>query len=172
MSTQTAPNGPGDTAQRRRQALGGAVAGVAIVVILVIVFIAVKAHKPDKSPAASAPVAAAPSAAAPSEPAPSGPAPSQPAPAAVKTPAALAKEPAVTAGGKAALTKLVVTPIVKGTGPKVQKGQTITANYKLVSYRTGKVLDSSWQREPYVTAIGVGQVIQGWDQGIPGQRVG
>ena len=171
MSTQTAPTGPGDTAQRRRQALAGAIAGAAVVVILVIVFIAVKAHKSDKSPVASAPVAAAPSAAAPSEAAPSEPAPSK-APVAVKTPAALAREPVVTAGGKNALTKLVVTPIVRGTGPKVQKGQTVTANYKLVSYQTGKVLDSSWQRQPYVTAIGVGQVIQGWDQAIPGQRVG
>jgi peptidylprolyl isomerase len=91
---------------------------------------------------------------------------------AVQTPAALAKEPAVTAGGKKALTKLVVTPLVKGTGPKVQKGQTLTANYKLVSYRTGQVMDSSWGREPFQTPIGVGKVIPGWDQAIPGQRVG
>jgi peptidylprolyl isomerase len=162
MSTQTAP---GDTA-RRRQALGGAVAGAAVVVILAIVLIVVRGHKSDKSPAALAPAAAAPSAAAPSEAAPSQ------APVAVRTPAALAKEPAVKAGGKAALTKLVVTPIVKGTGAKVQKGQTLTANYKVVSYQTGKVIDSSWGRTPFVTTIGVGKVIPGFDQGIPGQRVG
>jgi peptidylprolyl isomerase len=172
MSTQTAPTGPGDTAQRRRQALGGAAAGVAVIVILVVVLIAVKAHKPDKSPVASAPVAAAPSAAAPSGTAPAEPAPSA-APAAVNTPAALAKEPTVTAGGKKPLTKLVVTPIVKGAGPKVQKGQTITVNYKLVSYATGQVGDSSWGGgAPFVTPIGVGKVIPGWDQAIPGQRVG
>jgi peptidylprolyl isomerase len=176
MSTQTAPSGSGDTAQRRRQARFGAATGVAIVLLLVIVFIVVKNHKSDK-PTGSAPVAAAsaPEAASAAPEAASAapqPAPSS-TPAAVQTPAALAKEPAVLAGGKKPLTGLVVTPIVKGTGPKVQKGQTITANYKLVSYRTGEVIDSSWQRgEPLVTPIGVGQVIKGWDQAIPGQRVG
>jgi len=168
MSTSSAPNGPADLAQRRAQALGGAIAGVAIVVILLIVFVVVRNNKSDKTPVAapaSAPAAAA--AAQPSEAAqPSA------APVAVKTPAALAKEPAVTAGGKKALTKLVVTPIVKGTGPKVQKGQTLTANYKLVAYQTGQVIDSSWGREPFQTPIGVGKVIPGWDQAIPGQRVG
>lgn len=169
MSTQTAPTGPGDTAQRRRQALGGAIVGVAVVVILAIVLIVVKTNKSDKSP--EAPAAAAASAA----PAETGaqPAPTTAAaPAPVDTPAALAKEPVVAAGGKKALTKLVVTPIVKGTGPKVQKGQTITVNYKLVSYATGQAGDSSWGRTPFVTPIGVGKLIPGWDQAIPGQRVG
>jgi peptidylprolyl isomerase len=173
MSTQTAPTGPGDAA-RRRQALGGAIAGVAIVVILTIVFIVVKPDHSDKSnKSAAAPASAAavePSAAA-AEPSAAAPQPSA-TPVSVKTPPALAKEPAVAKGGKQPLTKLVVTPIVKGAGPKVQKGQTITANYKLVSYKTGEVMDSSWQRGPFQTPIGVGKVIQGWDQAIPGQRVG
>ncbi|WP_034214335.1 FKBP-type peptidyl-prolyl cis-trans isomerase [Actinoplanes subtropicus] len=176
MSTQ---NAPGDIARRRGQALGGAIAGVAVVVILAIVFITVKPDKSDKSAAAFAPASAAPSAAAPSEAAPSEAAPSEaapsesaPAPVSVKTPAALAKEPKVTAGGKTALAKLVVTPLVQGTGPKVQKGQSLTANYKVVSYATGQVIDSSWGKTPFVTPIGVGKVIPGFDQAIPGQRVG
>jgi peptidylprolyl isomerase len=174
MSTQTAPTGPGDTARRRRQALAGAVAGVAIVVILAGVFAAIKLHKSDKAPVASAPAATAPVSAAPSEAAqPEATRPEQTkAPVAVRTPAALAKEPAIAPGGKKALTKLVVTPIVEGTGAKVRAGQTITTNYKLISYQTGKVLDSSWQRGPFVTVIGAGQIIQGWDKAIPGQRVG
>jgi peptidylprolyl isomerase len=166
MSTQ---NAPGDLARRRGQALGGAIAGVAVVVILAIVFITIKPDKSDKSAAAFAPVSAAPSAAAPSEAAPSE---SAAAPVSVKTPAALAKEPKVTAGGKTALAKLVVTPLVQGTGPKVQKGQSLTANYKVVSYATGQVIDSSWGKTPFVTPIGVGKVIPGFDQAIPGQRVG
>ena len=168
MSTSSAPNGPADLSRRRAQAVGGAIAGVAIVVILAIVLAVVKGHKSDKSPVA-APASAAPAAAAPQ---PSEAAPPSAAPVSVKTPAALAKEPAVTAGGKKALTKLVVTPLVQGTGPKVQKGQTLTANYKLVSYRSGQVMDSLWGREPFQTPIGVGKVIPGWDQAIPGQRVG
>jgi peptidylprolyl isomerase len=77
------------------------------------------------------------------------------------------------AAGKGTLTKLVVTPIVAGKGPAVTKGQTVTANYKLISYKTGEVIDSSWTRgEPFSTQIGVGAVIQGWDQGVLGQKVG
>ncbi|MCU7722653.1 FKBP-type peptidyl-prolyl cis-trans isomerase [Actinoplanes sp. KI2] len=166
MSTQTAPSGTGDTAKRRLQARFGVAAGAAIIVVLVAVFLLLRPHGSDK------PTAAAPVAVASASPEATSAAPRS-APAAVHTPAALAKEPAVLAGGKKPLTALVVTPIVKGTGPKVKKGQTITANYKLVSYRTGDVVDSSWQRgEPFRTPIGVGQVIKGWDQAIPGQRVG
>ncbi|MFF5296378.1 FKBP-type peptidyl-prolyl cis-trans isomerase [Paractinoplanes globisporus] len=166
MSTETAPNGAADAAKRRGQALGGAAAGVVILIVLVVVFILVKDGKSDKSPVAgSVPSAAAPASAPAAEPSPA-------APVAVNTPAALAKEPEVKAGGKKPLTKLAVVPIVKGAGPVVQKGQTITANYKLVSYKTGEVIDSSWQGQPFVTVIGTGQVIPGFDQGIVGQKVG
>jgi peptidylprolyl isomerase len=178
MSTQTAQPGSGESAKRRGQAFAGAIAGVAVVVILAVVFFVVRHDNSDKSsaaaPAPTQPAAeqqAEPSQAAP-ESAPAQAQPTQPAPAKVNTPPALAKEPVVKAG-TGTLTKIVITPLVKGTGPAVQKGQTVTANYTLVNYKTGEVLDSSWSRgEPFSTPIGVGAVIQGWDQGIPGQKVG
>ncbi|WP_433359618.1 FKBP-type peptidyl-prolyl cis-trans isomerase [Actinoplanes sp. CA-142083] len=171
MSTQTVrPNG-GESAKSRAQAYAGAIAGVAVLVVLAIVFFAVRHDNSDKSPAA-APAATQPAGeqqAQPSEAAPQATAPAQ---AQVNTPPALAKEPEVKAG-TGTLTKVVVTPLVQGTGPVVQKGQTITANYKLVTYKTGEVKDSSWSRgEPFTTQIGVGAVIKGWDEGIPGQKVG
>jgi peptidylprolyl isomerase len=172
MSTQT------ESAKRRGQAIAGAFAGVAIVVVLAVVFVVVrngdddadKAPVASNQPAASAPAEAAPppseAAAQPSEPA------AQPSAANVNTPAALSKEPDVKAG-KGKLTKLVKTTLAPGTGPAVQKGQTVTANYKLVKYDTGEVMDSSWSRgEPFSTQIGVGAVIQGWDEGIVGLKVG
>jgi peptidylprolyl isomerase len=172
MSTQTARPSTAESAKRRTQSLAGALTGVAIVVILAVVFFVVKNDNSDKTPAAgSAPGAAQsapaqpPSAAAPE---PGGAAP----PGAVETPPALAKEPEVTAG-KGTLTKLVITPLVPGTGPAVKEGQTVIANYKLVSYKTGELMDSSWSRgEPFTTQVGVGAVIKGWDQGIVGQKVG
>ncbi|MFF5076709.1 FKBP-type peptidyl-prolyl cis-trans isomerase [Actinoplanes sp. NPDC000266] len=163
-----------DSKKRRSQAIGGAVAGVAVIAVLVAVFVTVRSGDGDdanNTSAAAAPTsAAAPAEAVPTEAVPSEAAP--PAAAQVETPAALAKEPEVKAGeGK--LTKLGVTALVPGTGPAVQKGQTVTANYKLVSYTTGQVIDSSWSRgEPFSTPIGVGAVIKGWDEGIPGQKVG
>jgi peptidylprolyl isomerase len=168
MSTQTARPDTAESAKRRRQSLAGALTGVAIVVLLAAVFFIVKNGEPDKSPS---PAAAAPgtqqSAAA--EPSAQGP---PPAPTGVETPPALAKEPDVQPG-KGTLSKLVITPIVPGTGPAVQKGQTVTANYKLISYKTGEVIDSSWSRgQPFSAPIGVGQVIKGWDEGMLGQKVG
>ena len=95
-------------------------------------------------------------------------------PQAVQTPPALAKRPAVRPGGSRKLTKLKVTSLVKGTGPKVRAGQQITVNYVLASYKTGEVLQASWDNgrplEPF--QIGSGAVIKGFDQGLVGVPVG
>jgi peptidylprolyl isomerase len=166
MNNQTA-------AKRRGQAVAGALAGVGVVAVLVAVFVGVKAgasEEPSVPEAAAQPAASEPAQQPPSS-APE-PAPTQPQPAAVETPPALAKQPVVKAG-TGTLKKLAVTQLVRGTGPAVKAGQTVTANYVLVSYKTGELIDSSWQRgEPFSTAIGAGAVIKGWDQGIPGQKVG
>jgi peptidylprolyl isomerase len=176
MSNQSPPD-----AKRRGQAVAGGLAGVAVVAVLIAVFIGVRANDSGNedipaaqaapSQAAEQPVEQPPSAEpAPAQPDPAQPDPAQPAP--VDTPPALAKEPEVKAG-QGTLSALKVTALVPGTGPAVAKGQTITANYKLVSYKTGELIDSSWRTgQPFSTPIGTGQVIQGWDQGIPGQKVG
>ena len=167
MSTDTARPISTDSAKRRGQAVAGAVAGVAVVGVLVAVFFGVRAGSDDDPQAAApAPAASAPAAQ------PSAAAPSPAAPAGVDIPPALAKPPVVK-GGTGKVDKLKVTQLVAGTGPVVQAGQTITANYVLVGYQTGQVIDSSWTRgEPFSTPIGAGRVIKGWDQGIPGQKVG
>jgi peptidylprolyl isomerase len=42
-----------------------------------------------------------------------------------------------------------------------------------VAYSTGEEFDASWSRgEPLRFRLGVGQVIQGWDQGVQGMKVG
>jgi len=85
---------------------------------------------------------------------------------------ALAEKPA-TSKGTGELTKLVVTPLVEGTGPPVQAGQTLSVNYVGVSYKTGEEFDSSWKRsQPFSFKVGEGNVIKGWDQGLVGVKVG
>ncbi len=69
--------------------------------------------------------------------------------------------------------RLIVIPVVVGDGPEVKKGDTVVVQYKGVLWRTGKEFDSSWSREqPFVTTIGQGAVIPGWDKGLVGQTVG
>ncbi|MFI5934313.1 FKBP-type peptidyl-prolyl cis-trans isomerase [Actinoplanes sp. NPDC051494] len=150
--------------KRRGQALTGALAGVAVIVVLIVVFIAIQTSgddKKDTTPAA-APPATAPATSAAAEPAPQ-----------TAIDPALQEKPAVEAGGAGKLDKLVVTPIIVGTGPKVVAGQTIQANYIGVTYPDGKQFDSSWDRgQPATFPVGAGQLIQGWDQGLVGVPVG
>jgi peptidylprolyl isomerase len=75
--------------------------------------------------------------------------------------------------GVAAPTTLVSQVLVKGTGPVITTGQTVTVHYTGVIWDTGKQFDSSWDRgAPLDTKIGTGSVIAGWDEGLVGQTVG
>lgn len=86
---------------------------------------------------------------------------------------ALCTKPTVAAGEGAAPTELKVTPLITGTGPQVQAGQTITVNYVGVTWADGAEFDSSWKNNQTASfSIGTGNVIQGWDQGLVGQTVG
>jgi peptidylprolyl isomerase len=106
------------------------------------------------------------------------PAPTQTAPApaaAVPTPTSgpLSKEPKVTAPNGAAPTTLVSKDIIKGTGPVAKAGQMVTVNYVGVLFDGGKPFDASWNRkQTFAFPLGQGQVIPGWDQGVPGMKVG
>jgi len=59
-----------------------------------------------------------------------------------------------------------------GSGSKPKKGQTILAHYE-GRLTDGKVFDSSYARkEPLEFAVGIGQVIPGWDEGLLDMKVG
>jgi peptidylprolyl isomerase len=70
---------------------------------------------------------------------------------------------------------LVTKTLIKGSGPKVAKGQFVIAQYTGYIWRTKKVFDSSWTSgSPFGFVIGANpeQVIPGWDTGLTGQTVG
>ncbi len=62
--------------------------------------------------------------------------------------------------------------IVKGDGPVAKPGDSLKLDYVGEIYATGDQFDSSWGRQPFTFTLGSGSVIPGWDQGVPGMRVG
>ena len=60
---------------------------------------------------------------------------------------------------------------VVGTGPASKNGDTIKVHYT-GTLLNGKQFDSSIGKDPFQVTIGQGQVIKGWDQGLPGMKVG
>jgi FKBP-type peptidyl-prolyl cis-trans isomerase len=65
---------------------------------------------------------------------------------------------------------------VVGTGDEAKGGETVTVHYTGWLYNNrekGKKFDSSVDRgEPFRFPLGAGRVIQGWDQGVKGMKIG
>jgi peptidylprolyl isomerase len=71
-------------------------------------------------------------------------------------------------------TKLSVQDLQVGTGAVVPKNAKVTMNYVGVACSTGKIFDSSYSRNQSFAAdlSSAGRLILGWQQGIPGMRIG
>lgn len=68
-------------------------------------------------------------------------------------------------------TELVVEDIVVGTGPEASAGSTVDVHYLGVEYDSGEEFDSSWSRGESIN-FPLRSLIQGWQVGIPGMKVG
>lgn len=70
-------------------------------------------------------------------------------------------------------TDLVLDDLEVGTGPEATPGKQVAVHYVGVAWSDGVTFDNSYDRgEPLVFGLGAGQVIQGWDSGIAGMKVG
>jgi FKBP-type peptidyl-prolyl cis-trans isomerase len=68
--------------------------------------------------------------------------------------------------------QLKIEDIVVGQGYAVKEGDVVSIHY-LGTLQNGTKFDSSYDRnQPFETAIGVGYVIEGWDKGVLGMKVG
>ncbi|MCA1692546.1 MAG: FKBP-type peptidyl-prolyl cis-trans isomerase [Actinobacteria bacterium] len=68
-------------------------------------------------------------------------------------------------------TALVKEDLKVGDGAEVSPGATITVQYIGVACSTGKIFDSSYSRNQPAT-FPLSNVIKGWQDGIPGMKVG
>jgi FKBP-type peptidyl-prolyl cis-trans isomerase len=66
---------------------------------------------------------------------------------------------------------LTITDIVVGEGAEATPGATVDVHYLGVEYDTGDEFDSSWNRGQSIN-FPLGSLIAGWQQGIPGMKVG
>ena len=70
-------------------------------------------------------------------------------------------------------TELLLTDLVVGDGAEAQPGDRVVVHYAGVRWSDGGRFDASWDRgQTFAFALGAGQVIAGWDQGVQGMRVG
>jgi len=67
---------------------------------------------------------------------------------------------------------LKIEELEAGTGAEAKSGQTVTVHY-VGTLANGQKFDSSRDRdEGFSFKLGAGQVIAGWDQGVPGMKIG
>ncbi|HZS13908.1 MAG TPA: FKBP-type peptidyl-prolyl cis-trans isomerase [Candidatus Dormibacteraeota bacterium] len=102
---------------------------------------------------------------------------------AAKDPCFTAPTPSPVPGGDAFCTSVVISTtlpdglaygdIKQGTGPSPKQGQQVTVQYTGWLQSTGQMFDSSRLpgRSPFQFTIG-GQVIPGWNEGVPTMQVG
>lgn len=74
---------------------------------------------------------------------------------------------------------LLVTDVVKGVGEEALPGMVVVVHYTGWLYdaaaaeQHGRMFDSTRERgQPFSFPLGAGRVIRGWEQGIPGMKVG
>jgi peptidylprolyl isomerase len=85
----------------------------------------------------------------------------------------LSKKPQVEVPDTPPPCNLVVGDVVVGSGAAAKAGDHLTMKYVGVTYATGKQFDASWDRgQDFDFTLGAGNVIQGWDQGLVGMKVG
>lgn len=68
--------------------------------------------------------------------------------------------------------ELKIEDLQVGTGAEAKPGQVVSVHYT-GTLTDGKKFDSSKDRKkPFQFPLGAGKVIQGWDQGVAGMKVG
>src|ERR1700734_2605995 len=81
------------------------------------------------------------------------------------------KAPTVVVPSGSPPTQLETANLITGTGAVAKTGDSLTVQYVLATYSSRKTVQSSWTSQPFMFTLGQG-VIQGWDVGVVGMKVG
>jgi peptidylprolyl isomerase len=70
--------------------------------------------------------------------------------------------------------KLVVRDLEVGKGEAAERGKLLAVDYKGARWDDNVVFDSTWEdgAKPFQFILGANQVIQGWEKGLEGMKVG
>ena len=69
--------------------------------------------------------------------------------------------------------QLEIDEITIGDGEAAAAGHMVEVHYVGHAWSSGEQFDASWDRgDSFKFALGKGQVIQGWDEGVAGMKVG
>jgi peptidylprolyl isomerase len=79
--------------------------------------------------------------------------------------------PTITAPSGDAPTDLVSEDVIVGSGTEVVATSTVTLHYTLMKWSDGSIIESSWSSGTPST-FQLSGLIQGWQQGLPGAKVG
>ena len=83
---------------------------------------------------------------------------------------AAGSEPKISAPAGNPPTTLQTKDLIVGTGTAVVATSTLTVHYTLMAWSTGQIVESSWSSQP--ATFPLNGVITGWQEGIPGMKVG
>jgi peptidylprolyl isomerase len=68
---------------------------------------------------------------------------------------------------------LLIDDEIVGEGDEATIGKRVVVHYAGVAWSTGREFDASWNRgDTFDFRLGAREVIEGWDQGVKGMKVG
>jgi peptidylprolyl isomerase len=85
----------------------------------------------------------------------------------------MAERPTITIPDGEAPSELEIVDEIVGDGAEATVGSRVVVHYVGVAWSNGKEFDASWNRgDTFDFRLGAREVIEGWDRGVKGMRVG
>jgi peptidylprolyl isomerase len=82
------------------------------------------------------------------------------------------KPPKVTVPKGVSPNKFAFRELETGTGATAKPGDKVTVQYVGAGYDSKVEFESTWESKPYSFTLGAGEVIPGWERGVPGMKEG